>query len=199
MANMDDLVERKATLRTELVTRRAALSAGDRTVAAAAACANLVDLVRARGDRSVALFAGMRGELDPRGAAAHLRSNGCTVVYPRVVGRRRLAFHVTAAEELLRPSPLGIAEPDASWPEVGMAELGVIVIPGLAFDRDGGRLGWGGGYYDATLAFPSGGLRVGFLHSLQLVDTVPRGPTDQLVDVLVDERGTWPTGRGAGS
>jgi 5-formyltetrahydrofolate cyclo-ligase len=189
---MDELVQRKAALRAVMQARRDALPVDQSLVAAAAASAHLVEFALGRGARRVGLYAGMRGELDPRQAAGALRAAGVELAFPRVAGRRRLTFHRVEAGASLVPSRLGIPEPDAAWPEVQPATLDLLVVPGLAFDRAGGRLGWGGGFYDHVLA-SAGTTSAGFLHSLQLVDAVPRSPTDRLVDFLISELGVQVT------
>jgi 5-formyltetrahydrofolate cyclo-ligase len=185
----DDLARRKAELRQTMWARRAAIDEAAARAASVAASEHAVALVVARDARRVALYSPMRGELDPAPMAARLRDLGVVLVYPRITGPGRLAFHEVADPSALRRSQLGIAEPAESFPEIAANRLDLIVTPGLAFDQAGGRLGWGGGYYDAALASAPAVPAAGFFYSFQLIAEVPRSPADRLVDLLVCETG----------
>jgi len=81
----------------------------------------------------------------------------------------------------------GLQEPDPyKWSEVSIEEVDLAVVPGLAFDQAGGRLGRGGGFYDRLLSDPAWrGFKVGTAWSWQMVSSVPREPHDVLMDVVV--------------
>jgi 5-formyltetrahydrofolate cyclo-ligase len=117
-------------------------------------------------------------------------------VYPRIVdGTRALEFHEVAPEQLV-PSRFGLREPRADWRNVvGTVEVGAFVIPGLAFDRAGGRIGWGFGHYDATLAAAAPtALRIGLAFECQLLDdVVAREPHDVALHYVVTERAAYQT------
>ncbi|MDX1658870.1 MAG: 5-formyltetrahydrofolate cyclo-ligase, partial [Nitriliruptorales bacterium] len=86
----------------------------------------------------------------------------------------------------------GIREP--AGPKVDPAIVEIALIPGVAFDVMGGRLGHGGGHYDRLLAtLPHGALRIGVAFSCQLVPRVPRSPVDEPVDIVITERATYHT------
>ncbi|MBX9742979.1 MAG: 5-formyltetrahydrofolate cyclo-ligase [Chthoniobacterales bacterium] len=83
--------------------------------------------------------------------------------------------------------PYGLREPDPqSWKQVEPQEVDLALIPGLAFDLQGGRLGRGGGFYDRLLSLPSWkGFKVGIAWSWQLVEHVTREPHDVLMDIVI--------------
>lgn len=87
----------------------------------------------------------------------------------------------------LLPGPFGLLEPDpARCPAADHSRLDFIFVPGVAFTRDGGRLGRGGGYYDRLLAvLPRTVCRIGVCFPFQLVDDVPGEDHDQRVDLVV--------------
>ncbi len=101
-------------------------------------------------------------------------------------------------------SPLGPWEPDKGHPDLSvLPHRGLVLVPGLAFDIRGGRLGRGGGYYDRLLAsLPSGWKTAAPLFSCQLVDSVPRASHDIRIQYLVSPRGiqstAGPNGESAG-
>jgi 5-formyltetrahydrofolate cyclo-ligase len=128
-------------------------------------------------------------EADPARLIEALMQRGCEVSYPRVHKGRPLSFHVPIAGEHMLRSGFGILEPRSNWPR---AEPSVLLVPLLAFDGDGYRLGYGGGYYDRTLAELREGQTVtaiGVAFAGQEVERVPRDATDQPLDMVVTELG----------
>ena len=132
--------------------------------------------------------------------AAH--AAGLVVALPRVSGPL-LRYHdvaprVASTEGFparLQPGYRGVAEPAPDTPPLDfdcLPPATVVLVPGAAFDRTGGRLGWGGGYYDRALAAVARScataLLVGVCFSEQLIDRVPRAGHDLPVDLVVTER-----------
>jgi 5-formyltetrahydrofolate cyclo-ligase len=184
----------KPELRRELRARCAALEPHERERASAAATARLLSLPELAAPGTAALYAGTRGELDPRHALSVLAGRGARVLFPRVAGA---ALEFASVRELgdLRSGHRGIAEP--SGPPVPLPEIDVIVVPGLGFDLEGMRLGQGGGHYDRVLAsLGARTLRVGLCFERQVLERVTRDPFDQPVDLVVtDERVIRPGAR----
>jgi 5-formyltetrahydrofolate cyclo-ligase len=98
---------------------------------------------------------------------------------------------VTDWSEVIEPGPFGLREPDPSLcARVEMRELTCALIPGMAFDDDGFRLGRGGGFYDCFLSqAPSSLSRIGLMFSCQQVPKVPREPHDQALPSVITEDG----------
>ncbi len=128
------------------------------------------------------------------------------MVLPRVAPEApRLRFHRADAGPLA-PGRFGISEPAASAPEIALDELDVVIVPGLAFDADGRRVGFGGGYYDGVLgelgssaAASSGpGIRpalIGLCYDFQIVARCPAGDEDVPVDLVVTDARVLRTAR----
>ena len=129
-------------------------------------------------------------ELDVRPAMAALLRAGFVLALP-VVGQANhpLLFRRWRPGVSLVEGPHGTSQPGESAPEV---RPGCLLVPLLAFDRHGGRLGYGGGYYDRTLeALRHSGpppLVVGIAYAAQEVSSVPMEPHDQPLDLVVTER-----------
>lgn len=175
-----------------LRARREAMGADERaqaTARIAAAVAALLD-ERLVAGQVLAIYAAKGNEVETVAIAAHAARRGLAVAYPRVVdGVRALTFHEVPAAELV-VAHYGIREPQADVAPIALERIAAFVIPGLAFDRDGGRIGWGRGHYDATLAQAPGALRIGIAFECQLVDHVPRDPHDVPMNIIITEVAT---------
>ena len=181
---------RKEELRRTARVVRDAIAPEPRRRAAESAAGNLLALPRLTGARRVALFAAVGSELDATAAARGLRARGVEIAYPRVVpGARRLEFHLVGDEGELRPGAFGIPEPAADAPVAPVQSIDAFVVPGLAFDAGGARIGWGRGYYDRSLAAVPGRLRIGYCFECQLVPEVPLEPSDLPMHAIVTETG----------
>lgn len=141
----------------------------------------------------VALYAPKGSEVDTIRIDTDARALGIRLVYPRIVeGERELAFHEASPADLVE-SRFGLREPRLEALRVDLSEITAFVMPGLAFDRSGGRIGWGRGHYDATLASAPRALRIGVAFECQVLDQVPRDPHDALLHVVVTEMTTYRT------
>ena len=138
--------------------------------------------------KAVALYAATRGEIDPAALARLLIVRGAAVAYPRVVSVEppRLAFLRVDDPAVLAAGQFGILEPPDTAAVV--AEPAIIFVPGVAFARDGHRLGFGRGYYDGALAAHPLALRVGLCHEFQLLDRLPPRAGDEPVDFILTPR-----------
>jgi 5-formyltetrahydrofolate cyclo-ligase len=178
------LAEAKAALRRAAAAGRAGLKTPARDAAAAARLAGV--LAGQRG-RVVAGYLPMRSEADPLPALA---AHAGPVCMPVVAGRGRpLIFRAWAPGVQLEAGAFGTLVPPTDAPALVPQ---VLVVPLLAFDRRGFRLGYGGGFYDRTLA----GLRaagpvlaLGYAFAGQEVEAVPTEATDTRLDLIVTEAG----------
>ncbi len=183
------LMRPKPITRRTVLSRRDALTADERAAASTAICDAALGLIaRLPTGSIVSLYAPKGSEVDTTRIDAIARSSGLRVVYPRVAeGDRRLAFHEVTLDELV-PSLFGLREPVAHAPSVDISEIAAVLVPGLAFDRAGGRIGWGRGYYDATLVHASpAALRIGLAYECQIIEHVPREAHDAALHYVVTE------------
>ncbi len=191
-------------MRAKPITRRTVLSRRDALTADERAAASESIAVRIDGllsllpvGATVALYAAKGSEVATDRIDASARARGLRVVYPRIVdGQRRLEFcEVTI--EMLEPGHFGLREPKRDMQAIELTSIAAFVVPGVAFDRSGGRVGWGRGYYDATLAAASArALRIGVAFDIQLMEQVPSDPHDAPLHHVVTENATH---RGAAS
>jgi len=138
----------------------------------------------------------MPEEIDVRPLMTYLHLSGHVLVLPVVVGRGQpLIFRRWRPSLALDAGVYGISVPSAEAPE---ATPGVLLVPLLAFDGDGRRLGYGAGYYDRTLAMLRAGgdiLAIGAAYAAQRMDSLPEEASDQRLDWVVTEEGAIRTGR----
>jgi 5-formyltetrahydrofolate cyclo-ligase len=192
--------EAKAALRREILARLAGVDPAERARLSASALARVAALEAFRRARSVLAYASFGSELETRPFLQQVLGGGRILALPRIErAARRLTLHrVRDLDTDLRPGVWGIPEPD---PErcrpVSPGEIDFVLVPGVVFDPDGGRLGHGGGYYDRLLrAWPAPRpLLVAAALELQVVPAVPVLPTDHRVDLVVTESRTYPSRR----
>ena len=167
------------------ISAECALSAGE------AISNRVAEWSRWRTSSQVALFATLEGEVDSGPLIERVLREGKQLLLPRMVSGRSLEFAVVVDPESLRPGRYGVLEPDAQCPQRPMGGDGLVFVPGIAFDRAGGRLGRGAGYYDRALAecvANRGRPRfVGLGFADQVVETVPVGSLDVRMDAIVTE------------
>ena len=174
-------------LRQTYRAHRDALPPEDRRTKSLQICEHLLRHPLLQGARRVALFASIGSEVDTSHALASLRAAGVACALPRVVQRHGpLEFAWAAEGAQLQAGALGVLEP--AGPPVPLASLDVVLVPGLVFDRQLHRLGYGKGYYDRTLAAYTG-RTVGLAFALQVVEQLPVQAHDVPLHALATEAG----------
>lgn len=142
------------------------------------------------GCSSIAGYLATQGEADIGFLVEFLFNERKKILLPRMIENKSLIFIPWSKDEKLREGKFGILEPADGMPEA--PEL--ILVPLLAFDAKGQRLGYGGGYYDRTLEQPlyKESLRVGVGFALQRHEALPHGPHDVRLHAMLTEEGvTW--------
>ena len=204
----DSICDEKARLRTALRRRLVAVADGARREAGRRAADHLAGSPAWHSLGTVAAFVSLADEIDTAPLIETVWSAGKRLLLPRVLDRDRLDFAEQSPGGPWHVGRFGIREPRVGAPSVSLGVADLVVVPALAFDRRGGRLGRGAGYYDRALAplERAGGrpMLVGLALAVQLVDRVPRVAHDVLVDRVLTERGfaegaaVGPAAEGAG-
>ncbi|HEY0918542.1 5-formyltetrahydrofolate cyclo-ligase [Devosia sp.] len=187
---MDDttIEAAKAALRAQAHRQRAQFLEAHRSDAATAVADLFFAEVPLAPEEVVAAYWPIRDELDCRPIVARLVDEGWRVCLPVVVGPEQpLAMRLWQQGAPLYPAGFGTLAPDESAP---LATPDLVLVPLLGFDRLGTRLGYGGGYYDRTVAAMQRKPRlVGFAFAAQEVDLVPRAAHDLQLDAVITEHG----------
>ena len=186
MRRMDDLNEKKSELRAHMRDVRRLLDDTCRAGLSTAICERLLGLPELAGCLGVLAYHATAEEADPAGALSALSALGVRVAMPRVAGPGELGLHWVDEASELAPGAYGILEPSESAPSVHIGDIDAAIVPGLAFDSSGSRLGFGGGYYDRLLPLlPHGTPTIGLAFDEQVVESVPVGPGDAAVAIVV--------------
>ena len=190
---MNDLTDLKAALRKAAFTRRRAADLSSNGEASRAAMDHFLAAGLHTGAGVISGYCPIRTEIDPTPLMEALHAAGHRLCVPVIQGRGlALKFREWHPGAEMIEGEFGALVPVAGdW-----LEPRLLIAPLLAFDANGGRLGYGGGFYDRSLkgrrAQDRTGRRtlaVGFAYSAQQVEAVPRGPTDQPLDAIVTEHG----------
>ncbi len=146
----------------------------------------LLGLPELQSARTVLTYAALPAELDPGLAIAELAARGVRIAYTRIEAPGVLGLHSVTSETDLVPGPLSIRQPAESAPRVDHLDVDAAIIPGVAFDEHGARLGYGGGYFDRLLPLlRSDCARIGVAFDEQLLPQIPAEEHDEHVDVVV--------------
>ncbi|TAM97160.1 MAG: 5-formyltetrahydrofolate cyclo-ligase [Rhodanobacteraceae bacterium] len=184
----------RALLRARMSVRRNELDARQRIAAASGLLHSLEALPELMTDRNVAGYWAIRGELPLNLVVASLQRRGQHYFLPLLGDGRQLLFAEYAHGTAVSHNRFGIPEPEVAADRRRTArDMDVVLLPLLAFDRRGHRLGTGGGWYDASLAFlrdvgrPASPLLVGIGYAFQEVEAIPEEPWDVGLDYVATD------------
>ena len=184
----DSISELKSVIRKDAILRRDALPAAERAKAAEIIATRPFPVAMNAG-MIVSGFMPLKTEINPLPLMRSLAARGARLALPAIDGRGKpLIMRAFAFGDELASGQWGIREPKADTPDVAPD---VLLVPLLAFDRTGHRIGYGAGYYDMTIA----GLRamkpvvaVGIAFAAQEIGEVPVTPRDARLDLVLTER-----------
>lgn len=176
-------MDEKKLIRSRLLSRRDSLATRE--------VRELSHLIQERAVRlmnqvqRIGLYAPIRNEVQTDELFEWLQREGKEVAYPKVHGKRFEFLKVKSREQLV-PGQWGIDEPSEGV-KIPLKELDLIVMPGVAFDARGGRIGFGQGYYDRELVSFTG-LKVGLAYDFQIVETFSHEEHDLECHYIVTEK-----------
>jgi 5-formyltetrahydrofolate cyclo-ligase len=187
-----DLQAEKKALRSKIIADRRKLTDNYRQRASNRMMTVFCALPDFKEPRKVLCYASMADEVQIRPLMEKWLSLGVTVALPHITGKGQMeAVSFTDFDSLVK-GEYGILTPDLEKGEViPPEELDLIIVPGIAFDTRGERLGMGGGFYDAYLARATKAKRIALAFSCQLVASVPMEEHDALVHKIITEQGIY--------
>jgi 5-formyltetrahydrofolate cyclo-ligase len=185
------LAEAKRRLRSVMAAELRARVLADAEGAAALAAGHLERSFEFMHCRTVVLYASLPDELPSRPFLELVKRAGREPFFPRMAEGGALEMVSCSEWEELSPGRYGVLEPPVDRAGRALEGGDLVLIPGIAFDEFGHRLGRGGGYWDRTVPVtrPEGLVLVGVGFACQRVEQVPHGPGDRRVDVVLTEAG----------
>lgn len=188
---------RKERLRTRVLAVRMGLDRGQVEASGQAILERVLSLEAYRRAKLVHTYVSSKeNEVDTRALIGACFAHGKRVAVPVVMpGTKTLAHALIDGLDQLVVGPWGLAQPDlaaATWLPAA-ARIDLVVVPGLAFDRRGHRIGWGGGYYDRFLAQVQA-VKIGLCYDALVLDCIPGEPHDVPVNMVVAETAIYQGG-----
>lgn len=180
-------------IRERIRRKRDALSAGERAAKSEAIWKRLMEVPDFQRASQALFYISFQSEVETGLMRQLARDLGMGVAVPRAYPKeKRLVFFDLGSDEALESGPYGILQPrEDSDLMTEMENPGVVLVPGTAFDPQGNRLGWGGGYYDQFLNREGRGLpSIGLAFECQIVENIPAQAHDVPVDWIVTEERT---------
>jgi 5-formyltetrahydrofolate cyclo-ligase len=177
-----DIKELKKALRKEQMEKRNLLSVEGKALHDAKINKALLALVEEKKCKVVHAYIPMGSEIDIRPLIEELLANQITVVSPKTLPKRKLENRVLVSLAELETGIMGTQHPLEATIYEGPFDL--IIVPGLAFDSDNYRLGYGGGYYDNFIVNYPGAFKVGIFYPEQYIEKVPIEPHDMQLDLI---------------
>jgi 5-formyltetrahydrofolate cyclo-ligase len=184
--------DERQRLRKQILGSRDLMSASERHEKSGSAVKNFWSLPQIKHWSTLFIYVNFRSELETLELIQLCLSQGKRVVVPLVDASAvsMIPLQIQDPEKDLVPGYYGIPEPDPQKSRpVAAREIDAAIIPGSVFDINGGRLGYGGGYYDRFLVNDAPqAKRVGFAFEMQVIENVPVQPHDQPLDILITEK-----------
>ena len=167
-----------------MIAKRRSMPAGERRKANHAIAKILLARVEWKKANTICLYVSLPEEVDTGSLFGQKKS----FVVPRVSDKDLILHQIQSPDDLIK-GRFDIFEPKKSCPVVNVSVVDLFIVPGIAFDRKGYRLGWGKGYYDRLLAGVSA-TKIGLAYSFQIVSRLPHKRYDIPMDIVITEHET---------
>lgn len=178
----------KRELRSRMRSVRAVMPVGAREERSRRAAQRVCELAEYVGAQTIVAFSAIQKEVDPAALLKAARASGKRVGLPRVVGDA-LELHEFGDASELEEGAFGVLEPLASAAVIRPEEVDLVIVPGLAFDVRGHRLGYGRAFYDRLLPHMTNAFRLGLAYDFQVVMELPDDAHDiPMHAVATDQR-----------
>ncbi|MBQ2718502.1 MAG: 5-formyltetrahydrofolate cyclo-ligase [Clostridia bacterium] len=191
---MTSIKDEKSALRALYKEKREAMPREERAVLDRAVCDTLAAASSYRHASVLLGYAPHGAEIDVTPLLRRALAEGKRVALPRSARGGEMTFHYISSLEELAPGLYGIQEPPEGCPAYAGEPASLCLVPAFVFDREGFRIGYGGGYYDRFLR-GYGGTAIGVIYRDHVRERLPRGRYDLAVTALATDRGILPIER----
>lgn len=185
-----DIKTMKTELRAEYLARRAAMPAEEKQARDEKICRLIITSASFRYAETILAFSPRKNEIDIRPLLVHVLEAGKKLALPRCEGEHLMTYRYVTSLDALAPGAYGILEPSAEAPvfreDPGHSSL--CLVPGVVFDRQGYRIGYGGGYYDKFLQDFHGSV-AGLIYRDHIIQSLPHGRYDRALPIMITEAG----------
>jgi 5-formyltetrahydrofolate cyclo-ligase len=178
-----EVSEQKKALRKRMFAERNAISSNQKSTYDRWINDSLIGLILERQFKVIHVYIPMLSEIDIRPMIQEMLSQKRVVVTPKTLPKRKLENRILHSLDQLETGIMGTQHP--LQPDIYEGPIDLIVVPGMAFDNDNYRLGYGGGYYDNFIVTQPQALKVGIFYPVQKVDAVPKEPHDIQMDRIL--------------
>ncbi len=185
------IIEQKKALRKEIRSKRAALPQDERELASHKIVSNLIENPIYKNAATIMAYASMPEEIQLNELFDHAFVNNKVIAVPLIVGRGTMRPVFLPSMDSLVVGDFGILTVRQDCRTfVDFEDIDCIIVPGAAFDRQGNRLGLGGGYYDRFLMRVPNAQRVALAFDFELFDSIPATSRDIKMDIIITENET---------
>ena len=180
--------EQKNRIRQILRQRKDAMIPNDRLLKSQQICRHVMEIIR--DNETVMVFTSKEKEVNTEPLINSLFKRGNPVVVPIIV-KEDISLRLSYLRDFsaLVPSTFGVPEPIGSEIPADANDISTIILPMLGFDRTGGRIGYGAGYYDRFLSKNQNMRKIGIIFACQEVDNLPVDENDIRMDYIITEEG----------
>lgn len=148
---------------------------------------SLISVINFKKVKTISCYIDFKNEVYTRLFIMHCLESKIKIALPRVCKDKIILKYIDNLGENLENSPIGILEPIDSLQECEVSQVDLFIIPALAYDELGNRIGYGKGYYDKLLAKNREALRIGVAYTFQVLPKLPYTDKDEIVDMIVSE------------
>ena len=182
MSNIRDL---KSFFRKKYKTARTEMSEEEKTLKDEKVCRNLLSTNAFERAEQVLLYSATPIEIETVGIFQNALNSGKKILYPRCLDKGRMTYHYIDDLSQLRPSAFNILEPISTAPEYKSGNSDICIVPALAYDVEGYRMGYGGGFYDRFLSREPDHPTVALCYDFQVMEKIETETFDIPVDVVL--------------
>lgn len=187
MPSNSDISIQKSALRKLMQNELRSMDVEEVKAKSEAACLKILEHPAYKLSKLIFCYRAITHEADTEDIINKAISDGKRIAYPYVLGNSRMVALEPADSDAWETGVLGLKMPNPARSKlIAPEDLDLVIVPGLAFDVNGGRLGRGAGYYDRFLK-KTGAVRIGFCFSFQVVEQVPLEAHDALMQSLVTD------------
>lgn len=180
-------INSKKAVRKFILAKRDQCKAEDRICWDEAIFNKFVNSEYYKKNKVIFIFVNFRSEVDTHKIINKALEDGKTICVPKIISKEdgMRAYRIKGFQDM-EPGYYGILEPSEECEEISIKDIELMVMPGAAFDRNGGRIGYGGGFYDRFLTKVEGNVKkIALAYELQVLDSVPMETNDIRIDNIV--------------